>query len=93
MPHILVAGHLHPAGIALLDNSPDITYDYIEDISESSYIPFVADADALILRTQPLSATTVARAPKLKIVSRHGVGYDAIDLPALDARDITLYCR
>ena len=90
MPHILVAGHLHPAGIALLDNFPDITYDYIEDISESSYVSFVADADALILRTQPLSAATVARAPRLKIVSRHGVGYDAIDLPALDARDITL---
>ncbi|MCP1197566.1 hydroxyacid dehydrogenase [Acetobacter senegalensis] len=90
MPHILVAGHLHSAGIALLDRTPNVTYDYIEEISEDSYAPFIADADALVLRTQPLSAATVARAPKLKIVSRHGVGYDAVDLHALDVRGITL---
>lgn len=90
MPHILVAGHLHSAGLALLDHTPGITYDYIEDISEDSYAPFIANADALVLRTQPLSAATVARASKLKIVSRHGVGYDAVDLPALDVRGITL---
>ncbi|MCP1271361.1 NAD(P)-dependent oxidoreductase [Acetobacter cerevisiae] len=90
MPHILVAGHLHSAGLALLDRASDITYDYIEEISEDSYAPFIANADALVLRTQPLSAATVARASKLKIVSRHGVGYDAVDLPALEVRGITL---
>ncbi|MFT8711395.1 MAG: 3-phosphoglycerate dehydrogenase, partial [Komagataeibacter rhaeticus] len=90
MPHILIAGRLHPAGIALLDRTPGVTYDYVEDVSEASYAPLIARADALVLRTQPLSARTVEKADRLRIVSRHGVGYDAVDIHALDARGICL---
>lgn len=90
MPHVLVAGKLHPRGIELLDAAPGITYDYVEDISEPSYAPLIGKADGLVIRTQPLSAPTVARADRLKIVSRHGVGYDAVDLPSLNERGIVL---
>jgi D-3-phosphoglycerate dehydrogenase / 2-oxoglutarate reductase len=90
MPHVLVAGKLHPSGIELLDASPGVTYDYIEDVSEPSYAPLIGKADGLVIRTQPLSAPTVARAERLKIVSRHGVGYDAVDLPSLNERGIAL---
>ena len=41
------------------------------------------DADALLIRTQPLPGALVATAPRLKVVSRHGVGYDAVDVAAL----------
>lgn len=90
MPHILIAGKLHPAGIDLLKRSPDVTYDYVEEVSEPSYAAHIANADALVIRTQPLSAATVARAGRLKIVSRHGVGYDAVHLPSLNKRGIAL---
>jgi D-3-phosphoglycerate dehydrogenase len=90
MPHVLVAGKLHPSGRALLDAAPDITVQYIEEISEPSYADDIHAADGLLIRTQPLSAPTVAMAGKLKIVSRHGVGYDAIDVGALNARGIAL---
>lgn len=90
MPHVLVAGKLHPSGLALLDAARDFTYDYVEDISEESYAPLIAGADGLVIRTQPLSAPTVARADRLKIVSRHGVGYDAVHLPSLNDRGIAL---
>jgi D-3-phosphoglycerate dehydrogenase len=90
MPHVLVAGKLHPSGIALLDAAPGITYDYVEEVSEPSYAPHIPAADALVIRTQPLSASTVAIAKRLKIVSRHGVGYDAVDLPSLNERGIAL---
>ena len=89
MAHILVAGALHPSGRALLDASPH-SVRYIDEISEPSYAPHIAEANALVIRTQPLSAATVARAERLRIVSRHGVGYDAVDLAALNARGITL---
>lgn len=89
MPNVLVAGKLHPKGRALLDEA-DVTVRYIEEISEESYAPYVAEADALLIRTQPMSADTVARAGRLKIVSRHGVGYDAVDLEALNARGVAL---
>lgn len=90
MPHVVVAGALHPAGMDLLRSAPGITYDYVEEVSEPSYVPLVDRADALIIRTQPLSARTVGQARRLRIVSRHGVGYDSVDLPALNARGIAL---
>jgi D-3-phosphoglycerate dehydrogenase / 2-oxoglutarate reductase len=92
MPHILVAGKLHPAGLNVLEHARTLgfTHDYIEEISEPSYAPLIDKADALVIRTQPMSAQTVARGAKLKVVSRHGVGYDAVDLPALNAPDIAL---
>ncbi|MDH7785604.1 D-3-phosphoglycerate dehydrogenase [Ochrobactrum sp. 19YEA23] len=92
MPHLLVAGKLHPSGEALLEQlkSRDFTVDYVEEVSEASYAPLIARADAMVLRTQPLSAATIARAEHLKVVSRHGVGYDAVDLGALNARGIAL---
>ena len=89
MPHLLVAGKLHPSGLDLLRAAP-VTFDYVEEISEPSYQAYLAKADALVIRTQPLSAASIAKAPGLKIVSRHGVGYDAVDVPALNARGIPL---
>jgi len=90
MPHILIAGKIHPSGMALLKNAPGITYDYVEEVSEASYAPLMANADGLVIRTQPCSAATIALATQLKIVSRHGVGYDTVDLPSVNARGIAL---
>ena len=92
MAHLLVAGRLHPAGVQLLEalQGQGHSFDYIEEISEESYVPLVAGADALVLRTQRLTAETVARAGRLKVVSRHGVGYDAVDVAALNERGIAL---
>jgi D-3-phosphoglycerate dehydrogenase len=90
MPHLLIAGKLHPAGLATLNAAEGVTYDYVEEVSEASYAPLIGRADALVIRTQPLSAGTVAKAGRLKLVSRHGVGYDAVDLAALNARRIPL---
>ena len=90
MPHILIAGKVHPDGLALLEAAPGITSDYVEDTGDTAYLQRLPDADALLLRTQPLTAEILASAPRLKIVSRHGVGYDAIDVAALTARGIPL---
>ncbi len=90
MPHVLVAGKLHPSGRALLDAAPGFTVKYVDEVSEASYAPFIGDADAVLIRTQPMTAPTVAQANKLKIVSRHGVGYDAVDVRALNSRGISL---
>ncbi|HEY0213514.1 MAG TPA: hydroxyacid dehydrogenase [Paenirhodobacter sp.] len=92
MPHLLVAGKLHPTGEALLRALPakGVTVDYVEEVSEPSYAPLIGRADALVIRTQPLSARTIAEAGRLRVVSRHGVGYDSVDLPALNHRGIAL---
>ncbi len=92
MPHLLVAGKLHPVGEALLHRlqGQGVTVDYVTEISEPSYAPLIHKADALVIRTQPLSAATVAQAERLRVVSRHGVGYDSVDLAALNDRGIAL---
>ena len=90
MPHILVAGKIHPSGVALLEAAPGVTFTLVDEVSEASYAPHMAKADAVVIRTQPMSAATIALAPNLRIVSRHGVGYDAVDVAALNARHIPL---
>ena len=90
MPHVVVAGKLHPSGLALLSAAKGVTFNHIEEITEASYLPHLPNADALIIRTQPLTAAGIATAPNLQIVSRHGVGYDAVDVAALNARHIPL---
>ncbi|MFM2403035.1 MAG: hypothetical protein RL223_915 [Pseudomonadota bacterium] len=90
MPHILIAGKLHPSGIELIKSAKSVTWDYVEEVSEPSYAPLIARADGLVIRTQPLSAATMAKAGRLKVVSRHGVGYDAVHLPSLVERGVVL---
>lgn len=90
MPRVLVAGKLHDSGLDILRAESSITLDYVEDISAEAMEPYLASAEGLLLRTQPLDASAVERGKNLKIVSRHGVGYDAVDVGALNARGIPL---
>ena len=48
----------------------------------------VADADALIVRSDKVTADVVAAAGQLKIVVRAGAGYDNLDLPSCTERGI-----
>jgi D-3-phosphoglycerate dehydrogenase len=90
MLHILLAGRIHDAGLELLKSVKEVTFDYVEEVSTASYVPHLGKADALVIRTQTLGAKEIAAAPRLKIVSRHGVGYDAVDVNALNRRGIAL---
>ena len=42
----------------------------------------IGGADAAIIGLEPLNAAVLRRCPRLKIVSRRGIGYDSIDLAA-----------
>jgi len=90
MPKVAVGGKLHPSGIDRLLATPDVTFDYVEEVSTASLLPMLRDADALILRTQAFPGELIAEATKLKFVARHGVGYDAVDIDALNQRRIPL---
>ena len=48
----------------------------------------VADADALIVRSDKVTAEVIEAAKQLKVVVRAGAGYDNLDLPACTARGI-----
>lgn len=48
----------------------------------------VSDADAVIVRSDIISADVVKAAPKMKIVVRAGAGYDNLDLAACTAANV-----
>lgn len=90
MPHVLVAGKLHEDGLALLRQAEGFSFDYVPNVVVEDYVALLDRADALLIRTQPVTEEILVGAARLKIVSRHGVGYDAIDVAALEARGIPL---
>lgn len=56
--------------------------------SEAELIEAVKDADALIVRSDKVTAKVVEAADRLRIVVRAGAGYDNLDLEACSARGI-----
>jgi D-3-phosphoglycerate dehydrogenase / 2-oxoglutarate reductase len=90
MAVVLVAGKIHHAGLDVLKARRDVELVYVEAVTAEHYLPHLPQANAVLLRTQRLTAAHVAAAPKLQIVSRHGVGYDAVDVTALNGRNIPL---
>jgi D-3-phosphoglycerate dehydrogenase len=64
--------------LALLENYTDVN-----DFNKA-----VADADAMIVRSDKVTAEVVEHAKNLKIVVRAGAGYDNLDLPACTAKNI-----
>jgi D-3-phosphoglycerate dehydrogenase len=60
----------------------------VTDLSEQNLIDQVRDVDAMTLRDGHLPASVVDAAPRLKVISRHGVGYDNVPLELCTARGI-----
>lgn len=56
--------------------------------SKADLLAAVADADALIIRSDKVDREVIAAAPKLKVVVRAGAGYDNVDLKAATAAGI-----
>jgi D-3-phosphoglycerate dehydrogenase len=56
--------------------------------SEEELLARIGDADALISGTEPVTARVLAGAPRLKVIAKHGVGYENIDLEAARARGV-----
>ena len=77
---ILVIQAVHQNGIDLLKNHPDYDVEVTNDVSESNLKSKIVDCDGISIRTAILSGQVINEAKKLKIISRHSVGYDNIDL-------------
>lgn len=54
------------------------------DLSEEGMCRDIAGCDALLLRNQRCSAAVLEAGKQLKIVARHGVGYDNVDTAAAE---------
>jgi D-3-phosphoglycerate dehydrogenase len=57
-------------------------------LKEEELADMVGDVEVLIAGTEPITEKVFARAPKLKLVSRVGIGLDNVDLHAAEKRGI-----
>jgi D-3-phosphoglycerate dehydrogenase len=89
MPKVLIIQPFHEDGMKLFAARPDVAYEVVDGTPEE-LASKIADADGVTIRTSPLPAEVLDRAERLKVVSRHGVGYDNIDVDALTRRRIPL---
>jgi len=89
MPHrILLCRTLHPAGQALLDARDDLDIVALHDPPVEEFHQNLSSADAVLAWLETVDQAALAVAPRLKVVSRYGVGYDTVDIAACTARDI-----
>ncbi len=87
---ILIIQPIHKIGIQLLDNLSDYQYEIIEDTNIENLKSKIVECDALSIRTAKLPSEVIDLGNKLKIISRHGVGYDNIDLESSKKKNITI---
>ena len=90
MPRLLVVGHVRPEAMRLLDGRHGLEVEVLAEPTTETVLAAMPRTDAVVLRTSPLTAAMIDAAPGLKVVSRHGVGYDNVDLAALNRRGIPL---
>ena len=87
---IAIIEEIHKDGIELLDKHPNFEYELISDVSEKNIIEKLPNFDACTLRVSKLDEKILKHCPKLKAISRHGVGYDNVDLNYIKNNKISL---
>src|SRR3954447_19684992 len=86
-PVILMVHKMHESGIRLLREAGEVKFAAGSD--PATLQREVVGVDAMIIRTGgDIDADLLDRGKDLKVVGRHGVGYDQIDIDAATARGI-----
>lgn len=57
---------------------------------ETDVAAAIGDADAVIAGLEPIGKTVLERCPNLRLVSRRGIGFDAVDLDACRAHGVAV---
>ena len=90
MKKIAIIEQIHNDGLELLKKNSDYEYELIIDVSEENLIKRLPEFDGCTLRVSKLSENILKHCTKLKVISRHGVGYDNIDLSFIKKKNISL---
>ena len=87
---ILIIQEVHQKGMELIKNHPNFEVEVTDDTSEENLKAKIKNCDGASIRIANLSGDVMKEAKNLKIVSRHGVGYDNIDLNYAKEKDIKI---
>jgi D-3-phosphoglycerate dehydrogenase len=84
---VLLYERMHPEGTRLLEEKCDLVYG--GSFEEAHLVSMARDVDAIVIRANgAVSRAVIEAAARLKVIGRHGVGLDAIDLDAARERGI-----
>lgn len=75
-------------GLPVLAAQPGIEYRVFKEHRKQIGAEQVGDANGIIVLTPAVTAETVGQAGGLVVISRFGVGYDAVDVPACTAANV-----
>ena len=90
MKKIAIIEEIHEEGLKLFDNKKNFSYEIIKDTSDENLINVLPNFDGCSLRVSKLTSKIMSECKNLRIISRHGVGYDNIDLDYIQKNNITL---
>ncbi len=81
---IIICDPISPKGIALLQQRPEFEVVVLpKRLPEAELLPMVADATALVVRSETkVTKAVIQAAKKLRVVGRAGVGVDNVDIEA-----------
>ena len=85
---ILFIGRVHERGQALAESRDDVDIAVYEGRDPAEIRRRIVDADAIVVRTAVIDRSVIDAGRRLAIISRHGVGFDAVDLGAAAERSI-----
>ena len=89
MKKVLVLGKVHKAGIKYLK---DLSYQVDEaSDQDDDYKNILSLYDALIVKMTKVDQEFIDLSKNLKIIARHGVGYNNVDLNVINRRKIPLF--
>ena len=84
-----IVGDIHPSGYEFFDKN-NIKYFVTNNIEENNLTKELSDVDGIIIRTAELNENILSKSQSLKIVARHGVGYDNVDTEYLNKNKIAM---
>jgi D-3-phosphoglycerate dehydrogenase / 2-oxoglutarate reductase len=88
---LLLPTTLAKAGWAVVEARDDVEgVPFVPTVPKAELHRLLEDVSGVALGVQPFSDPELDAAPALEVVSRIGVGYDAVDVPALTRRRIPL---
>jgi D-3-phosphoglycerate dehydrogenase len=87
---VLIVGRMPQAGIDVLKKRDDVDFEILTDDTAPSLHPRLRDANAVTLGATPFRQAELDAAPAMMVVARLGVGFDAVEIPALNKRRIPL---
>jgi D-3-phosphoglycerate dehydrogenase len=87
---VLIVGRMPQAGIDALKKRDDVDFEVLADDKPPSLYPKLKDANAVTLLGTPFRQPELDASPNMMVVARIGVGFDAVDVRALNQRGIPL---